>query len=183
MAENDEAFEGNDFAMEEDDLHSLPVARPPTADTDPPQRPFTGPANSVRAKRDTFKQVWRDRSIVRSTDKTSFYLPSYCLLFHLRIRVSLQSLQTSVDGDSVVYYGRHLELTVLSTWGDPHYVGLTGLEVVGKLGEALPLDAGAITATPIESVARLTGAALGWRSIHSVHSSVDPFVPDSDSAF
>ena len=32
-----------------------------------------------------------------------------------------------------------LKLDFTATWGDVHYLGLTGLEVVGKDGEALPL--------------------------------------------
>ena len=68
-----------------------------------------------------------------------------------------QSLQTSVDGDSVVYYGRHLELTLLSTWGDSHYVGLTGIEVIGKFDEAIPITVDAISAQPVQSVASLPG--------------------------
>lgn len=34
------------------------------------------------------------------------------------------------------------------TWGDSHYLGLTGLEVVGKDGESLPLDLSMISASP-----------------------------------
>lgn len=34
------------------------------------------------------------------------------------------------------------------TWGDSHYMGLTGLEVVGKDGESLPLDLGMMAAAP-----------------------------------
>lgn len=41
-----------------------------------------------------------------------------------------------------------LELNLLSSWGDPHYVGLTGLEVVGKGGEGVPVDVSMVTASP-----------------------------------
>lgn len=34
------------------------------------------------------------------------------------------------------------------TWGDCHYMGLTGLEVVGKDGESLPLDLSIMAASP-----------------------------------
>lgn len=34
------------------------------------------------------------------------------------------------------------------TWGDSHYVGLTGLEVVGKEGDSLPLDLTMVNASP-----------------------------------
>lgn len=35
-----------------------------------------------------------------------------------------------------------------ATWGDHHYLGLTGLEVVGKDGESLPINVNMITANP-----------------------------------
>ena len=63
-------------------------------------------------------------------------------------------------GESVVYYGRQLELTILSTWGDSHYVGLTGLSVVGKFEEALPLSSDAVRVSPVPSVACLPGMTL-----------------------
>jgi hypothetical protein len=34
------------------------------------------------------------------------------------------------------------------TWGDSHYLGLTGLEVVGKEGDSLPLDLTMVDASP-----------------------------------
>lgn len=34
------------------------------------------------------------------------------------------------------------------TWGDSHYMGLTGLEVVGKDGESFPLDLSMLAASP-----------------------------------
>lgn len=42
--------------------------------------------------------------------------------------------------------GLRLELAL--TWGDSHYMGLTGLEVVGKDGESLPLDLSIMAASP-----------------------------------
>ena len=47
----------------------------------------------------------------------------------------------------IVWYAG-LELSFTETWGDMHYLGLTGLEVVGKDGEALPVDLSMVTATP-----------------------------------
>lgn len=41
-----------------------------------------------------------------------------------------------------------LRLELLSTWGDPHYLGLTGLEVVGKEGECVALDLSMLAASP-----------------------------------
>lgn len=39
-------------------------------------------------------------------------------------------------------------LSLISTWGDSHYLGLTGLEVVGKEGETIPVDFSNVKATP-----------------------------------
>lgn len=38
----------------------------------------------------------------------------------------------------------------MSSWGDPHYVGLTGLEVVGKGGESISLNVSMVTASPCD---------------------------------
>lgn len=34
------------------------------------------------------------------------------------------------------------------TWGDPYYLGLTGVEVVAKDGDAIPLTMGMLHADP-----------------------------------
>ncbi|MBN3276848.1 K0556 protein, partial [Polyodon spathula] len=46
------------------------------------------------------------------------------------------------------YTGKCLKLNLISTWGDSHYVGLTGFEVVGKDGQALPLSMNIMDASP-----------------------------------
>ena len=45
-------------------------------------------------------------------------------------------------------YSSGIELNFTATWGDMHYLGLTGLEIVGKDGEALPVSMDMITANP-----------------------------------
>ncbi|XP_066239210.1 katanin-interacting protein isoform X3 [Saccopteryx leptura] len=47
-----------------------------------------------------------------------------------------------------VYYGICLQLNFTATWGDLHYLGLTGLEVVGKDGQALPISLHQLSASP-----------------------------------
>ena len=41
-----------------------------------------------------------------------------------------------------------LQLNFTDTWGDLHYLGLTGLEVLGKDGEALPVSLDMMKASP-----------------------------------
>ncbi|XP_078414458.1 katanin-interacting protein isoform X1 [Cetorhinus maximus] len=46
------------------------------------------------------------------------------------------------------YTGKCVQLNFTLTWGDSHYLGLTGLEVVGKDGQALPVTMENIEASP-----------------------------------
>ena len=41
-----------------------------------------------------------------------------------------------------------LKLNFTCTWGDPYYLGLTGMEVVGKEGEAVPINIKMMEADP-----------------------------------
>lgn len=41
-----------------------------------------------------------------------------------------------------------LQLHFTATWGDSHYLGLTGLEIIGKEGQALPVTMDIIEASP-----------------------------------
>ncbi|XP_034413834.1 protein KIAA0556 isoform X3 [Cyclopterus lumpus] len=47
-----------------------------------------------------------------------------------------------------MYTGKCLRLELVLTWGDSHYMGLAGLEVVGKDGESLPIDLSMMAASP-----------------------------------
>ncbi|XP_060222850.1 katanin-interacting protein isoform X2 [Meriones unguiculatus] len=47
-----------------------------------------------------------------------------------------------------IFYGLCLRLNFTASWGDLHYIGLTGLEVVGKDGQALPLHSHQLSASP-----------------------------------
>ncbi|XP_053410642.1 katanin-interacting protein isoform X2 [Nycticebus coucang] len=47
-----------------------------------------------------------------------------------------------------IYHGICLQLNFTASWGDLHYLGLTGLEVVGKDGQALPIQLHQIAASP-----------------------------------
>ncbi|XP_069839756.1 katanin-interacting protein isoform X2 [Dendropsophus ebraccatus] len=61
------------------------------------------------------------------------------------ISSSPPSLSHAIPG---IYTGKCLQLNFTMTWGDLHYLGLTGLEVVGSDGEALPLNMDIMTACP-----------------------------------
>uniref|UniRef100_A0A673Y8P3 Protein KIAA0556-like n=1 Tax=Salmo trutta TaxID=8032 RepID=A0A673Y8P3_SALTR len=45
-------------------------------------------------------------------------------------------------------YNGKCEIELSMTWGDSHYLGLTGLEVVGKEGDSLPLDLTMVNSSP-----------------------------------
>ncbi|XP_035922111.2 katanin-interacting protein isoform X1 [Halichoerus grypus] len=47
-----------------------------------------------------------------------------------------------------IYHGICLQLNFTASWGDPHYLGLTGLEVVGKDSQALPISLHQLSASP-----------------------------------
>ncbi|XP_062415985.1 katanin-interacting protein isoform X2 [Pungitius pungitius] len=66
------------------------------------------------------------------------------LLLNPTVSLSMENMEL-VPG---TYTGKCLRLELLLTWGDSHYMGLTGLEVVGTDGEALPVDLGMMAASP-----------------------------------
>ncbi|XP_046378417.2 katanin-interacting protein-like isoform X2 [Haliotis rufescens] len=52
------------------------------------------------------------------------------------------------DGDLIVYKTKRLELDFTATWGDMHYLGLSGLEIADKDGEPIPLKMSMVSANP-----------------------------------
>ena len=69
----------------------------------------------------------------------------YSELISFRIGYFLQNLRCSPD-TSLPAPG--LQLNFTASWGDLHYLGLTGLEVVGQDGQALPINPHQISASP-----------------------------------
>ncbi|XP_058252111.1 katanin-interacting protein isoform X2 [Hemibagrus wyckioides] len=61
---------------------------------------------------------------------------------------ALEPCADSENPNSGLYTGKSVCLSLISTWGDSHYLGLTGLEVVGKEGEIIPIDIAKVKATP-----------------------------------
>ncbi|NXD15006.1 K0556 protein, partial [Nothocercus nigrocapillus] len=47
-----------------------------------------------------------------------------------------------------IFTGKCLQLNFTMTWGDSHYLGLTGLEVIGRDGQALKITTEQISASP-----------------------------------
>ncbi|XP_066292007.1 katanin-interacting protein-like isoform X3 [Branchiostoma lanceolatum] len=121
MAQYDETYEGDveDFDEEEE----APFERPRTADkgkqTVTGDRPFT-----------TAKAAERQRAAQRQQQQ------------------QLQTEGAMGEPRPDAYQGQVLELSFTGTWGDPHYLGLTGLEVLGWEGDALTLSPRMVSATP-----------------------------------
>uniref|UniRef100_A0A8C1GUB8 KATNIP domain-containing protein n=1 Tax=Cyprinus carpio TaxID=7962 RepID=A0A8C1GUB8_CYPCA len=94
------------------------LQRPRTADGEGEERPFT---QAGFRKEDTLSHI---------TD------------------MDLEHIAAAGEETTGLYTGSTLQLNLLSSWGDPHYVGLTGLEVVGKGGQSIPVDVSIATASP-----------------------------------
>ncbi|KAJ8319370.1 hypothetical protein KUTeg_004461 [Tegillarca granosa] len=168
VSRNDEAYEGDLFSDDEPD--DVPFERPSTADegedvflhflsrlvihcisflyssiiiydmnSEILQRPFT------RAQGNLKKGV-KEEKVITPRPSTSM---------------------VTCEGDVIVYKGKCLELNFTATWGDLHYLGLTGLEVVGKDGEALPVSLSMLTANP-RDVRSLPGHERDDRTLDKV---------------
>ncbi|KAL4239443.1 hypothetical protein ACF0H5_000258 [Mactra antiquata] len=78
-----------------------------------------------------------------------------------------RELTVEYEGNMMVYKGKSVVLNFTGTWGDHHYLGLTGLELVGKEGESLPIDINMITANPAD-VRSLPGHERDDRTLDKV---------------
>ncbi|NXU95887.1 K0556 protein, partial [Cettia cetti] len=58
------------------------------------------------------------------------------------------SVSEDIPKETGIFTGKCLQLNFTMTWGDSHYLGLTGLEVIGKDGQALKITAEQISASP-----------------------------------
>uniref|UniRef100_A0A7N5ZXL6 KATNIP domain-containing protein n=1 Tax=Anabas testudineus TaxID=64144 RepID=A0A7N5ZXL6_ANATE len=70
------------------------------------------------------------------------------LTLKLQLNPTVSQSEENMEYIAGMYTGKCLRLELTMTWGDSHYMGLTGLEVVGKDGESLPLDLGMMAAAP-----------------------------------
>nr|XP_020461816.1 protein KIAA0556 homolog isoform X2 [Monopterus albus] len=118
MSHYDETFP-SEAEGPENLVYEEELQRPRTADGEGEERPFT-------------------QAGFREEDLT--------LKLHLSPTVSQSD--GNMDHIPGMYTGKCLRLELALTWGDAHYMGLTGLEVVGKDGESLPLDLSMVAASP-----------------------------------
>ncbi|NWW83539.1 K0556 protein, partial [Climacteris rufus] len=95
------------------------LKRPTTADREGDERPFT-----QAGLRTEDQQV--GASVVQEPDSLSECIPT----------------------ERGIFTGKCLQLNFTMTWGDSHYLGLTGLEVIGKNGQALKINAEQLSASP-----------------------------------
>ncbi|XP_006896692.1 PREDICTED: uncharacterized protein KIAA0556 homolog [Elephantulus edwardii] len=98
--------------------HEEALRRPSTADGESDDRPFTQAG------------LWADDQVPEP---------------ELSPSPPIREVTTPEPG---VYHGLCLQLNLTASWGDLHYLGLTGLEVVGKDGQALPISLHQISASP-----------------------------------
>ncbi|OPJ87736.1 hypothetical protein AV530_001143 [Patagioenas fasciata monilis] len=62
--------------------------------------------------------------------------------------IQADRLSERILKESGIFTGKCLQLNFTMTWGDSHYLGLTGLEVIGKNGHALKISTEQISASP-----------------------------------
>uniref|UniRef100_A0A8C3UZD8 Katanin interacting protein n=1 Tax=Catharus ustulatus TaxID=91951 RepID=A0A8C3UZD8_CATUS len=65
-----------------------------------------------------------------------------------QVGASPDSVSECIPKETGIFTGKCLQLNFTMTWGDCHYLGLTGLEVIGKDGQALKINAEQISASP-----------------------------------
>ncbi|XP_061197501.1 katanin-interacting protein-like [Saccostrea echinata] len=118
-----EAVSKNDDAYEGDMLD----------DTEPDDVPFERPS-TADAGSDEDRPFTRAQGNLKKEEEAS--IPS-------RPATSMVT-----EGDVIVFKGKSLQLNFTDTWGDLHYLGLTGLEVLGKDGEAFPVSLDMLKASP-----------------------------------
>ncbi|XP_016100971.1 uncharacterized protein KIAA0556 isoform X1 [Sinocyclocheilus grahami] len=120
MAQYDDTF-GSEMEMGGPGVEEEELQRPRTADGEGEERPFT---QAGFRKEDTHTRMDLDH-------------------------ISAAELCAETGEETTgLYTGSILQLNLLSSWGDPHYVGLTGFEVVGKGGDSIPVDVSMATASP-----------------------------------
>ncbi|XP_062330391.1 katanin-interacting protein isoform X4 [Osmerus eperlanus] len=124
MSRYDETFQGEVEGSEGLD-HEEELQRPRTADGEGEERPFT-------------QAGFREEDLTLSTTG----------MLKLQLNQTVCQSEETMEQIPGMYCGKCLRLELCVTWGDSHYVGLTGLEVVGQEGESLPLNLSMVAASP-----------------------------------
>ncbi|XP_048029743.1 katanin-interacting protein isoform X1 [Megalobrama amblycephala] len=118
MAQFDDTF-GGEMEMGGPSVEEEELQRPRTADGEGEERPFT-------------QAGFRKEDTPMDLD----HIPA------------AEPCADAAEQTTGLYTGSVLQVNLMSSWGDPHYVGLTGLEVVGKGGQSIALDVSMVTASP-----------------------------------
>ncbi|XP_073669267.1 katanin-interacting protein isoform X2 [Paramisgurnus dabryanus] len=118
MAQFDDTFRGEP-EMGGSGVEEEELQRPRTADGEGEERPFT-------------QAGFRESNSLMRLDQT----------------LAEESSADAGEETTGLYTGSTLQLNLVMSWGDPHYIGLTGLEVVGKGGDSIPIDVSMVTASP-----------------------------------
>ncbi|KAM4524710.1 katanin-interacting protein isoform 1-T1 [Odontesthes bonariensis] len=118
MSRYDETFLGEGEGPDSS-VYEEELQRPRTADGEGEERPFT-------------QAGFREEDIT----------------LKLQLNPTVSQSEETLEHIPGMYTGKCLRLELMMTWGDSHYMGLTGLEVVGKDGEGLPLDLSIMAASP-----------------------------------
>ncbi|XP_035590815.1 katanin-interacting protein-like isoform X2 [Oncorhynchus keta] len=120
MSGYDETFCGEAEGFEELVGYEEELQRPRTADGEGEERPFT----------------------------QAGFRPEDDLALKLHLNPTDGQSEETLEQIPGMYNGKCLRIELSMTWGDSHYLGLTGLEVVGKEGDSLPLDLTMVDASP-----------------------------------
>ncbi|XP_067928203.1 katanin-interacting protein-like [Watersipora subatra] len=132
VSRHDGQYEGGNFSDDwEDDVPY--EARPATAEKGNSDRPHT----SV----DT-KMCKKGMSVHHSINTPPQATAA------ASIRPESMATPVAVDGTTLVYRATEISLNFTETWGDPHYLGLTSMDLVAKDGEAIPLSMEMLSAKP-----------------------------------
>ncbi|XP_059717726.1 katanin-interacting protein isoform X9 [Haemorhous mexicanus] len=107
------------------------LKRPTTADREGDERPFTQAGLRTEEQQDSLGGEAEGRLIYKKKQVQEPDPVSEC-----------------IPKETGIFTGKCLQLNFTMTWGDSHYLGLTGLEVIGKDGQALKISAEQISASP-----------------------------------